>query len=51
MSATAVVFCQVQPVDDSAFFDFTTWSAQRAVATFQEALCSGWKKVSYGRPV
>ena len=27
----------VQPVDDSAFFDFTTWSAQRAVATFQEA--------------
>ena len=28
---------QVQPVDSAPFFDYATWSSQRAAASFQEA--------------
>ena len=27
---------QVQPVDSAPFFDYATWSSQRAAASFQE---------------
>ena len=41
-SKKKVVYGQVQPVDDSAFFDYATWSTQRAVASFEEAHLSFW---------